>query len=488
MSHFTNIKDYHKTLLQQQTNCTATVTGYLDNIEKNKHLNAFVEVFAEEALLKAKELDVKRNNGAPLKKLHGVVIAIKDVICYKDHKVTAASKILEGFTSIYSATAVQRLLDEDAIIIGSCNCDEFAMGSTNENSVYGNVLNAADETKVPGGSSGGSAVAVQAGMCMVSLGSDTGGSVRQPADFCGIVGIKPTYGTISRYGLIAYASSFDQIGIFGNNIPDVSLLLNVMSGADEFDSTAASPNPSEGGASEQHKNLAGQLFNQENKKYRIAYFKEALHHPSLDIEIKEKIFSTIEQLKKEGHTVDEIDFDLLDYVVPAYYVLTTAEASSNLNRYDGVRYGYRSNSSNIKDLTDFYKYTRSEGFGKEVQRRIMLGTFVLSAGYFDAYYTKAQKVRRLIRDKTKEVFKTHDFILMPAAPTTAFKLGEHSDDPVEMYLADLYSVQANVAGVPGISVPCGTDDKGMPIGLQVIADDFEEAELFRFSKIMMSLN
>ena len=476
MTVFSSIKDYHKNLEAGNTTCAAAVNYYLKQIEEKKHLNAFVEIFAAEALQKATELDAKRKNGNPLKKLHGVVIAIKDVICYKGHKVTAASKILEGFISIYSATALQRLLDEDAIIIGNCNCDEFAMGSTNENSVYGNVLNAADETKVPGGSSGGSAVAVQAGLCMVSLGSDTGGSVRQPADFCGIVGLKPTYGRISRYGLIAYASSFDQIGIFSNTVNDAALLLEVMSGEDEFDSTAlqlAIGNEQMAMSNEQ-----------ENKKYRIAYFKEALNHPSLDKEIQTTILKLIDKLKTDGHTITAIDFDLLDYVVPAYYVLTTAEASSNLSRFDGVRFGYRSNSD-VKDLTDFYKQTRSTGFGKEVQRRIMLGTFVLSAGYYDAYFSKAQQVRRLLVDKTKTIFADYDAIILPTSPGTAFTFGEKTDDPIAMYLADIYTVFANLTGLPGISVPLFKHSNSMPFGLQIMTAKTDELTLLQLSAHLM---
>jgi aspartyl-tRNA(Asn)/glutamyl-tRNA(Gln) amidotransferase subunit A len=472
MPGFKNIQQYHTELLQGSITCTDMVSYYLAKAAKKKQLNAFVELFTEEALLKAKELDNKRQHGEPLKKLHGVVIAIKDVICYKGHKVTAASKILESFTSIYTATAVQKLLDEDAIIIGSCNCDEFAMGSTNENSVYGNVLNAADETKVPGGSSGGSAVAVQAGLCMVSLGSDTGGSVRQPADFCGIVGIKPTYGRISRYGLIAYASSFDQIGIFSNSVQDAALLLEVMSGADEFDSTTLP------------KTTEVKTSIDPGKKYKLAYFKEALYHPSLDKEIKENILSLIDKLKVDGHDVVEIDFDLLDAVVPAYYVLTTAEASSNLSRFDGVRFGYRS-KADVKDLTAFYKQTRSEGFGMEVQRRIMLGTFVLSAGYYDAYFSKAQQVRRLLVDKTKDIFTEYDAVILPTSPTTAFSFGEKKDDPIAMYLADIYTVFANLTGLPGISIPLFQHSNGMPFGLQIMTAKTDELTLLQLSGHLM---
>ncbi len=469
MFSFKTIPQYHEALLQQDTNCVEAVTHYLQRINDNTRLNAFTEVYREEAMDKALLLDEKRKNGEPLKKLHGVVIAIKDVICYKDHRVTAASKVLNGFKTLYSATAVQRLLDEDAIIIGSCNCDEFAMGSTNENSVYGKVLNALDETKVPGGSSGGSAVAIQAGMCMLSLGSDTGGSVRQPADFCGIVGFKPSYGSISRYGLIAYASSFDQIGIFGNTIDDIALMLEVMGGPDEFDSTA-SPSPS-------RKMIA-------KEKYKIAYFKEALLHPSLDHEIKENILSLIDRVRLAGHSVEAVDFDLLDYVVPAYYVLTTAEASSNLGRYDGIRFGHRTEAP-VQELTDFYKHTRSEGFGKEVQRRIMLGTFVLSAGFYDAYYSKAQQVRRLLVDKTTAIFNEFDAVIMPVSPSTAFEFDAHDDDPVAMYLADIYTVFANLTGVPGISLPLFKHSNGMPFGVQVMANRQDDVTLLQLSNYLM---
>jgi aspartyl-tRNA(Asn)/glutamyl-tRNA(Gln) amidotransferase subunit A len=469
---FSDIKQYQQDLTANNTTCTDAVQFYLQQIDANKKLNAFTEVFAGEAIQQAKALDGKRKNGLPLKKLHGVVIAIKDVLCYKGHQVTASSKILEGFTSLYTATAVQRLLDEDAIIIGACNCDEFAMGSSNENSVYGHVLNALDNTKVPGGSSGGSAVAVQAGLCMASLGSDTGGSVRQPADFCGIVGLKPSYGRISRYGLIAYASSFDQVGIFANNITDTALLLEIMSGEDEYDSTVLDHRP------------WTMVHNEPTRKYKIAYFKEALHHSSLDKEIQQNILKLIEDLKLQGHIVTEIDFDLLEYVVPAYYVLTTAEASSNLNRYDGIRYGYQA-TGNIKDLTEFYKQTRSEGFGKEVQRRIMLGTFVLSSGYYDAYFSKAQQVRRLLVDKTDAIFIDYDAVIMPTSPTTAFTIGEKNTDPVAMYLADIFTVFANLTGIPGISVPLFKHSNGMPFGLQVMTKKTDELTLLQLADYLI---
>ena len=473
MSEFTSINQYQLALTQGKISCIDSVHHYLSKIEQAKHLNAFVHVFADEALQKATRLDEKRRSGKPIGRLHGVVIAIKDVICYKDHPLSAASGILKNFTSIYSATAVEKLLQEEAIIIGVCNCDEFAMGSTNENSVYGKVLNAIDETRVPGGSSGGSAVAVQAGLCMVSLGSDTGGSVRQPADFCGIVGLKPTHDRISRYGLIAYASSFDQIGIFAKNVEDAGKILEVMAGADEYDSTVSQKPVETYSAS----------IN-ENKKFRFAYFKETLEHPSLDPEIADGIKGLIEQIKERGHEVNELSFEYLDYIVPTYYILTTAEASSNLSRYDGVRYGYRS-SKLSGDLTEFYKHNRTEGFGKEVKRRIMLGTFVLSTGYYDAYFSKAQKVRRRLVEKTDIVFKDIDVILMPTSPSVAFKIGEKTDDPIAMYLADIYTVFANLTGIPGISLPLFKHSNGMPFGIQLMAKQFNELSLLQASEQLM---
>ncbi len=474
MFEFTSIEQYHAQLREGKTTCLQGVEHFLDRITSALHLNAFTETFTDEALQKAKQLDQKRKDGGPCGKLHGVVIGLKDVICYKDHKVTAASNILKNFISVYSSTAVERLLAEDAIIIGNLNCDEFAMGSSNENSAYGKVLNALDETRVPGGSSGGSAVAVQAGLCMVSLGSDTGGSVRQPADFCGIVGLKPGYGRISRYGLIAYASSFDQIGIFGNNIADVALMLEVMAGPDDFDSTVSQ---------KEVPSYSTQLKTG-NKKFRFAYFEEALNHPGLDPEIASSIKELAGQLKSDGHEVNAVEFGLLDYMVPAYYVLTTAEASSNLSRYDGVRYGYRTPKPGL-ELTDFYKATRSAGFGLEVKRRIMLGTFVLSAGYYDAYYTRAQKVRKLLFERTGQIFENYDFIIMPVSPFTAFKAGEKIGDPIAMYLADIYTVMANLAGIPAISLPLFTHSNGLPFGLQVMANRLNEVSLLQISNLLL---
>jgi aspartyl-tRNA(Asn)/glutamyl-tRNA(Gln) amidotransferase subunit A len=471
---FADLKDLQQALLNGSISCTDRVKSFLANIEEKKHLNVFLSVYASEAIERASQIDSKIKSGTA-GKLAGLVVGLKDVLSYKGHPLRASSKILNGFVCQYTGTAVQRLLDEDAIIIGRQNCDEFAMGSSNENSAFGPVLNDLDNTRVAGGSSGGSAVAVMADLCDVSIGSDTGGSVRQPAAFCGVIGLKPTYSRISRHGLIAYGSSFDCIGIFSKNIYDSALVLEIIAGADEYDSTV----------SNQAVPSYSKELNLRSKKYRVAYMRDTLESDALQPEIKKNIYRTIEQLKLAGHVVEGIDFPLNEYVLPTYYILATAEASSNLSRYDGVRYGHRSSSST--DLNSLYKKTRSEGFGKEVKRRIMLGTFVLSASYYDAYYTKAQKVRNLIRKKIKDIFSAHDFIILPTTPTTAFKLGEHSNNPIEMYLADLYSVQANVAGVPAISIPCGVDSSGLPIGIQIMADDFAESNLFQFSHIIQNL-
>ncbi len=472
MFQFSTISDYHRQLSSGQTSCTEAVNHYLRNIEENGHLNAFVEVYSDEARSRAAELDLQRKKGLSNKKLHGVIIAIKDVICYKDHKVTAASGILQGFSSIYTASVLQHLLDEDAIIIGNCNCDEFAMGSSNENSYYGKVLNAADHSRVPGGSSGGSAVAVQADLCMLSLGSDTGGSVRQPADFCGIIGLKPGYGTLSRYGLIAYASSFDQVGIFGKELEDVALLLQVMQQPDSFDSTLDTPT------------VSPPVTPSTGKKYRFCCFKQSLTHPALDVEIKTSLENLFTQLREEGHRVDEIDFSLFEYIVPAYYILTTAEASSNLARYDGVRYGPIA-PGNMPDLRDYYKKNRTQGFGKEVKRRIMLGTFVLSSGYYDAYYAKAQQVRQMIVKQVSELFCNYDALLSPNSPTPAFKAGLVNMDPTEAYLADIYTVMANLAGIPGIALPLFSHSYSIPFGVQVMTNRQDEVSLLDISNMLM---
>jgi len=470
---FHSIKDYQSLLSNGKTSCVEAVSFYVQNIRKNQHLNAFLEVYEQEALERAAFLDKKRNAGEATGKLHGAVVGLKDVISYKDHTLSAGSRILENFRAIYNATVVNKLLDEDAIIIGRQNCDEFAMGSSNENSAYGNVLNAADNTRVPGGSSGGSAVSIQAELCMISLGSDTGGSVRQPADFCGVVGLKPSYGRVSRYGLIAYASSFDQIGIFAKNIEDAALTLEVISGKDEYDSTGAETNF-------QYNNSITP-----EKKYTIGYFPATFDHSSLDVEIALKQKEFINRLSENEITVLPLDFDLLDYIVPAYYILTTAEASSNLSRYDGLKYGahYFAN-----ELDEQINLTRSNFFGKEVKRRIMLGTFVLSEGYYDAYVSQAQKVRHILLEKVQSVFAQVDAIIFPVSPGTAFKIGEKNNDPIEMFLADIYTVFANLTGIPAISIPLFKHSNGMPFGVQLMASHLNELTLLALSEKIVSIN
>lgn len=468
MKNYNKLVDIQVDLSNGVLSCTSLVQYYLDNIQHEGDLNAFLEVFEAEALARAAELD-KKSEGRG--KLYGLVIAIKDNICYKDHKVSASSKILENFESLYSSTAVERLLAEDAIIIGRLNCDEFAMGGSNENSAFGPVLNQIDKTRVSGGSSGGSAVAVQADLCQASLGSDTGGSIRQPASFCGVVGMKPTYGRVSRHGLIAFGSSFDQIGPFAKSVEDAQLILEVINGQDEYDATAI-------------QNRVSSYEVEENRKYTIAYFQDVIDSPGLNPEVKDAFLDLIEQLKAGGHEVVAKDFPYLDYVVPAYYVLTTAEASSNLSRYDGVHYGYRSPSA--KNMDEVYKKSRTEGFGKEVKNRIMLGTFVLSSGYYDAYYSKAQKVRRVLSDAVNEMYADCDFILSPTTPSTAFKLGEKTSDPVEMYLEDIYTVLANLVGNPAISLPLYESKVGLPIGMQLMTKNQGEADLFALSKELMT--
>lgn len=457
--------------IDEGTSVVEIVNYFLSRIDDHKDLNAFLEVFKDSALAQAKLVDEKIKNGSA-GRLAGMVIGLKDNLAYKNHKVSASSKILEGFESIYTATAVQRLIDEDAILIGRLNCDEFAMGSSNENSAYGNVLNPLNKAFVPGGSSGGSAAAVAAGLCTASLGSDTGGSIRQPASFTGVIGYKPTYGTISRYGLLAYASSFDQIGPFTNTVKDAALLTDVMSGKDEFDSTVAQV--------ENHNIKVTSI----DKPLKIAYIKDCLDQEGLDAEVKAKIESIIDNLKTQGHTVEPVEFPFLNQIVPTYYVLTTAEASSNLGRYTGVHFGRL--AENVVGVEDTYKKSRSEGFGKEVKRRIMLGTFVLSHGYYDAYYTKGQKVRRVIQNKTNDILKQYDAILLPTTPSTAFKINGVKD-PISMYLQDIFTVQANLAGNPAISLPLGQHSNGLPFGVQLIGKHFEESNLLSISDYLMEL-
>ena len=468
MNTFRSFQKLKSKLLSSEITCVEVVRSYLLKIKNSNHNNSFIETFDESALDQAILIDRKistKTSG----KLAGMIIAIKDNICYENHNISASSAILEGFKSVYSATIVKRLIKEGAIIIGRLNCDEFAMGSSNENSIYGPVKNPMDKTRVSGGSSGGSAAAVAEGLCIAALGSDTGGSIRQPAAFCGVVGLKPTYSRVSRYGLIAYASSFDQIGPITNNIEDAALILEVIAGLDKNDGTSSSRNVP----------VYSDLKTTKNKK-RIAYISECFSKEGLDEEIKKLIFTKIESLQQQGHTVEPVSFPYLDYLVATYHVLSTAEASSNLSRYDGINFGYRSN--NQADLNETYVASRTEGFSKEVKRRIMLGTFVLSAGYHDAYFTKAQKIRRIIKNKVEEMFKNYDFVLTPTTPHVAFEIGEEYKDPTQMYLEDIFTVLANLSGNPAISIPMKNHSSGLPYGLQLIGKNFDEESLLSFSK------
>lgn len=437
----------------------------LQQAETQQDLNAFLELFPGSALEQAAGVDARLRAGAA-GPLAGLVLSIKDNICYKDHRVSAASRMLEGFTSLYSATAVERLLAADAVIIGRTNCDEFAMGSSNENSAFGKVKNPVDPTKVPGGSSGGAAASVAAGIVHAALGSDTGGSIRQPASFTGTVGFKPTYGRVSRYGLIAFASSFDQIGPFAHTVEDTAAVYSAMAGHDPKDSTT-SRKPVEA------------IGLKDPGTIRIGYYREGLERPGMDPEVVTHLQAQIDRLKADGHVVEPINVPLLDHQVPTYYILATAEASSNLARFDGIRYGHR--SKNAQGVAETYRLSRTEGFGPEVKRRILLGTFVLSAGYYDAYYAQAQRVRRIIRDHTLAALTQYDVVLGPTCPSTAFGHGAITD-PVSMYLQDIFTVQANLAGVPAVSLPTGSHTNGLPFGVQLTGRPFDEARLLAIAK------
>jgi len=469
VKEYRKLTDIQHDLKAGDNTCAALVSAYLERIHQNQHLNAFIEVFAEEALEKATMLDEKIKAGTA-GRLAGLVVALKDNVAYQGHEFTASSKMLSGFKSLFSATVTQKLLNEDAIIIGRTNCDEFAMGSSNETSVYGSVKNPFDVSRVPGGSSGGSAAAVAANLCHASIGTDTGGSIRQPAAYCGIYGMKPTYGRVSRHGLVAFASSFDQAGPFARSLEDLALITEVISGSDDFDATASErPVP--------NMNIPGQVG-----KKRFAIIREVRNSEGLHPEIKAAFEQKISALKAAGHDVEEVSFPYIDYCIPTYYVLTTAEASSNLSRYNGVTYGYR--YENAKDLEEMYKKSRSQGFGREVKRRIMLGTFVLSEGYYDAYYSKAQKVRRVLRDSMEEILKDYDVVLLPSTPSFPFQFGAKSTDPIEMYLEDIFTAAANLTGHPAISVPAGTSSNGLPMGMQLIGRLFDEAGMFASASLL----
>jgi aspartyl-tRNA(Asn)/glutamyl-tRNA(Gln) amidotransferase subunit A len=438
-----------------------TVDQALSAERQHQGLNAFLETFDESAKAQAERVDdrMRAGDAGPLA---GLVVSIKDNICYKGHRVSAASRMLQGYVSPYSATVVERMLAADAVVIGRTNCDEFAMGSSNETSAYGPVHHPLQQNKVPGGSSGGAAASVAAGICHGALGSDTGGSIRQPAAFTGTVGFKPTYGRVSRYGLIAFASSLDQIGPITRTVADTAAIYGAIAGHDPLDSTTC------------HRPV-GALSLGHPGKLRLAYYTEALDHPGIDAELRQHMALTIDRLKAEGHALVAEQLPMLDLLVPTYCILAMAEASSNLARFDGIRYGHR--SAEATDLASLYKRSRSEGFGAEVQRRILLGTFVLSSGYYDAYYGKGQRIRRLIQEATLAQLGRYDGILLPTSPVAAFDLGQMKEDPVAMYLQDIFTVQANLVGCPAVSVPSGTAPNGLPYGLQLMASPFQEQRL-----------
>ncbi len=441
--------------------------------ENDAQINAYITLDEPGALQKADEIDRKRDAGKPLGPLAGIPVALKDLLCTKGLRTTCASRILDEFAPPYDATAVARLRQSDAVLIGKLNMDEFAMGSSNENSAFGPARNPYDPERVTGGSSGGSAAAVAADETVLALGSDTGGSIRQPASFCGVVGLKPTYGRVSRYGLVAYASSLDQIGPLARNVRDTALLLNVIAGHDPLDSTSADlPVPDytaslETGVEGLTVGIPGE------------YFAEGL-----DPEVREAVMRGVKLLENAGARIQEVSLPVAGhpaYSIASYYIIATGEASSNLSRYDGVKYGLRVEAD---DLIDMYCKTRSQGFGAEVKRRIMLGTYALSAGYYDAYYLKAQRVRTLIKTDFDTAFETCDLLAAPVSPTPAFKIGEKTDDPLQMYLSDIYTVSVNLAGIPGISVPCGASSAGLPIGLQLLGRAFDEETLLRAAYVV----
>jgi aspartyl-tRNA(Asn)/glutamyl-tRNA(Gln) amidotransferase subunit A len=459
-----------------ETTATAVAEGYLARIaEEDPRIHAFLSVDRAYTLAQAAKIDESARMGEAPPPLAGVPIGIKDVLTLEGFPATAGSKILEGYRPPYTSTAVQKLAAAGAVFVGKLNCDEFAMGSSNENSAYGPVHNPHDLDRVPGGSSGGSAAAVAAGMAVATLGTDTGGSIRQPASFCGVVGVLPTYGRVSRYGLIAFASSLDRIGPFAGNVRDAATVLGVIAGHDVMDATS-SPLPVPDYTAELDKGVRGLRLG-----VPAEYFAEGL-----DPEVRTAIEEGIEKLRAAGAEILPISLSHTRYAIPTYYVIATAEASSNLARFDGVRYGLRAPQSDT--LAAMYRRTRDLGFGAEVKRRILLGTYVLSHGYYDAYYRKAQQVRRLLTEDFLAAFREVDAILTPTAPTPAFKIGEKSDDPVAMYLADIYTVTASLAGICGVSVPCGQSQGGLPIGMQILGKHFDEGTIFRVGRALESLS
>lgn len=508
--NFRDFTEIHESVKAGNSTLREIVHHYFDSIHKrNDSVNAVISI-DEQAILEQAEAIQQKIEGGTAGKLAGLAIGIKDVICEKGKKVTCASNMLKDFESTYDATVVERLKAEDALLLGRLNMDEFAMGSSNENSIYGPASNPHDSTRVPGGSSGGSAAAVAAGFCTASLGSDTGGSIRQPASYCGVVGLKPTYGRVSRYGLVAFASSFDCIGPLANSVTDAATVLEVISGYDDHDNTSSSRTVPD------YREAARKPASNIRIGVPEEYFGEGL-----DDEIREGIQERLKELESEGAELVPIHLPHMKYGIATYYILATAEASSNLARYDGIRYGHRADIDEVEHelhqekmalqeqmelatgeeklelseqlesadsaLIRLYKKSRTEGFGNEVKRRIMLGTYVLSAGYYDAYYAKAQKVRRLIKEDFTSAFEDVDVIVSPTAPTTAFGLGSNTDDPVQMYLNDIYTISANLAGICGINVPAGLHSNGLPYGLQFMADAFEEEKLLGAARLVERL-
>jgi len=460
------ISSLRKRLESGEVKAADVCRAALDRIERLSGLNAFITVTADAALARAEQIDGEVKRGDRLPPLAGAVIAVKDNMVMRGVRTTAGSRILFNYRPPYTATAVERLENAGALIVGKTNCDEFAMGSSTENSAYGPVKNPWDTTRVPGGSSGGSAVAVAAGMAIAALGSDTGGSIRQPASLSGVVGLKPTYGRVSRYGLIAFGSSLDQIGPFANSVEDVARVLGVIAGRDTNDSTC-----SDVAVDDYVSTITDDI-----RGLRVGVPRE-YYGAGLDAEVKEKIEGAVRKLEEMGAEIIDLSLPYTEYAVPVYYVIATAEASSNLARYDGVRYGFRAEEATT--LKTMYSRTRDQGFGAEVKRRIMLGTYALSAGYYDQYYGSAQKVRTLIERDFRNAFSRCDVIATPTAPTPAFRLGDKTDDPLEMYLSDIYTITANLAGVPGLSLPCGLSSSGLPIGIQLLGRHFDEARLLR---------
>ena len=461
------VHELQEKIKNKELTVTEINKAYIDRIkEKESEVQAFITELTEQGIKQAEEIQKRIDDGEKLGDLAGIPIGIKDIICTKGVKTTCASKMLENFVAPYDATVIEKINKEEMIDLGKLNMDEFAMGGSTEHSYFKKTKNPWDLSRVPGGSSGGSAAAVAANMVPWALGTDTGGSIRQPASFCGVVGLKPTYGLVSRYGVVAFASSLDQVGVFTKDVQDCAMLLNVIAGHDEKDTTSVDVGPKDYTKSLQ-KDIKG---------LKIGVPKE-FYGEGINPEVKASLESALAKYKEMGAEVEEISLDIAKYALATYYIIACAEASSNLGRYDGIRYTYR--AKDCKNLKEIYKKSRSEGFGAEVKRRIILGTYVLSSGYYDAYYKKAQQVRTLVMNEFNKAFEKYDVIITPTSPTVAFKLGSKVDNPLEMYLSDICTVSVNIAGLPGMSIPCGVDSEGMPIGMQIIGKKFDEETIIK---------